>query len=442
MLNQFVRYTRCAELALEPLAAILRRDRHSAENNVIGADAGAVRPLASTRQHISDLIARSTSFEATRGILTKIEGAIDMLRLERYVDNSVSNDNLPGMKSLVRGGYYMLRPLLPVSFRKHLQRLALRDWDAIPFPKWPIDLTTEELIEATWRILLTASGTDKIPFIWFWPEGYLSACIMTHDVETEAGRDFCVTMMKMEQKFGIHSAFEVVPEERYPVPDQFLQEIRDQGCEVCVHGLNHDGRLFSSEAIFLERARRINEYAERWGAKGFRSPVMYRNLDWLHRLHFSYDMSIPNVGHLDPQRGGCCTVMPYFIGDILELPLTTIQDYSLFNILQQRSLDLWIEQTRAIQKKHGLISFIIHPDYVTEPWSSQIYERLLDRLSVLRADDSVWMALPRDVDTWWRARQEMRLVREGGVWRIEGPQAERAKVAYAALDKGSVVYHF
>jgi len=45
------------------------------------------------------------------------------------------------------------------------------------------------------------------------------------------------------------------------------------------------------------------------------------------------NMSVPNVGHLDAQLGGCCTVMPFYIGDILELPLTTTQDYSLFNIL-------------------------------------------------------------------------------------------------------------
>ena len=52
-------------------------------------------------------------------------------------------------------------------------------------------------------------------------------------------------------------------------------------------------------------------------------------------------MSVPNVAHLEPQRGGCCTVMPYFVGDVLELPLTTIQDYSLFHILGDYSTTLW-----------------------------------------------------------------------------------------------------
>jgi hypothetical protein len=246
--------------------------------------------------------------------------------------------------------------------------------------------------------------------------------------------------MRMERRIGLVSAFEVVPEERYPVPASYLQSIRDQGCEVCIHGLNHDGRLFTSEETFRARAPKINAYAEQWGARGFRSPVMYRNLDWLNALQFSYDMSVPNVGHLDPQRGGACTVLPYFIGDMLELPLTTIQDYSLFNIVQSRSIGLWQQQMQAIRARNGLISCIIHPDYVNQAWSSAVYERLLDHLAALREEHGVWLALPREVDDWWRARRDMRLVQADGGWSIHGPQSHRAKLAFAALDGERVVY--
>ena len=62
---------------------------------------------------------------------------------------------------------------------------------------------------------------------------------------------------------------------------------------------------------------------------------------------FAYDMSVPNVAHLDPQRGGCCTVMPYFIGKILEIPVTDVQDYTLFNILEDFSIELWKKQTAS-----------------------------------------------------------------------------------------------
>ena len=91
-------------------------------------------------------------------------------------------------------------------------------------------------------------------------------------------------------------------------------------------------------AAALQRARRINQYLRAFGAQGFRSGALYRNLNWYGALDISYDMSVPNVAHLEPQRGGCCTVMPYFIGDIVELPLTMTQDYSLFHIMEKYSM--------------------------------------------------------------------------------------------------------
>ena len=128
---------------------------------------------------------------------------------------------------------------------------------------------------------------------------------------------------------------------------------------------------------------------------------------------FSYDMSVPNIGHLDPQPGGCCTVMPYFVGKILELPVTTTQDYSLFNILGTHSLDLWQDQISQIMKQHGLISFIVHPDYLDTPEARDTYSSLLAHLVGLRLEQGLWIVLPGEVDTWWRQRSQMQLVPDG-----------------------------
>ena len=65
-------------------------------------------------------------------------------------------------------------------------------------------------------------------------------------------------------------------------------------------------------------------------------------------LDFQYDMSVPTVSRLEPQKGGCCTVTPYFVGNVLELPLTTIQDHGMFYILSERSIDLWKQQIEMI----------------------------------------------------------------------------------------------
>jgi hypothetical protein len=213
-----------------------------------------------------------------------------------------------------------------------------------------------------------------------------------------------------------------------------------RGFEVNVHDLQHDGRLYADRQEFLRRADRINHYVREFEAEGFRSGILYRNADWYDAFAFSYDMSIPNVAHLDPQRGGCCTVMPYFIGKIVELPLTCSQDYTLFQILDDYSIDLWKKQIALIRENHGIISFIVHPDYVIDERAQETYKALLCHLAALRADGSVWTALPRDVAKWWRERSNLELVQENGEWRVEGPGKERARVGYASLAGDAVTY--
>jgi hypothetical protein len=263
---------------------------------------------------------------------------------------------------------------------------------------------------------------------------------MTHDVEESIGRDMCEQLMDIDDSFGIKSAFQIVPEVRYQAAERLLESIRNRGFEVNVHDLNHDGSLFLEKREFLRRADRINKYAVTYRTEGFRAGAMYRNQDWYPAFDFSYDMSVPNVAHLEPQRGGCCTVMPYFIGKILELPLTTIQDYSLFHILSDYSIDLWKQQIDLILKRNGLVSFIIHPDYLIEQRARAVYSDLLRHLVRLREDQKLWIALPGEVNRWWRSRNQMNLVATGEGWRIEGPDCDRARVAHATLDGDRLRY--
>ncbi len=246
--------------------------------------------------------------------------------------------------------------------------------------------------------------------------------------------------MDMEDAYGIKGSFQIIPEQRYEVTDDFLNSIRRRGFEVVVHDLNHDGQLFRDKDQFLRRAQKINSYKQRFGASGFRAAVLYRKQLWLDALDFSYDMSVPNVAHLDPQRGGCCTVMPYFVGKILELPVTTTQDYTLFNILNDYSIDLWKKQINLIMEKHGLISVIVHPDYVGGPRERTVYEALLAHLADLRRKQGIWIATPGEVDRWWRQRAEMKLVKDDLGWHVEGAGNERARVAYASQDEGRLFY--
>jgi hypothetical protein len=365
---------------------------------------------------------------------------VDNLRRERYVNHTGAKQGRIVDHPAVRKAYYAVRDLLPVSIRRHLQKVYLGGWRKLQFPNWPVDFTVDNIHEEVLRLAMKAGGVRRVPFIWFWPQGAPSCLIMTHDVETAAGRDFTADLINLDHSYGIKASFQVIPEKRYEVPDEYVQHMRSRGFEFNVHDLNHDGQLYQERGLFLQRAQKINEYIKKFGAKGFRAGVMYRNLDWYDAYEFSYDMSMPNVAHLEPQRGGCCTVFPYFVGKILEIPLTTCQDYSLFQILNDYSIDLWKQQIALIRKRNGLISFIAHPDYLMNSQARRVYESLLGYLRQIVEHDKVWMALPGEVDQWWRARSQMKLVPAGDGWKIEGPDCDRARIAYATLDGDGIRY--
>jgi predicted ATP-grasp superfamily ATP-dependent carboligase len=364
---------------------------------------------------------------------------VENLRLERYV--GVANGSKKrASQAWGRNTYYVFRNFLPASWRRTIQRRYFRGWEKLAFPKWPVDRSVEWIMETLMALAVKARGLEKIPFIWFWPDGFQSCVSITHDVETSSGRDFCSALMDLDDSFGIKASFQIVPEGRYSVSEEFLNSIRRRGFEVNVHDYNHDGRLYTERREFLRRAARINEFARRFGAAGFRSGSLYRNLHWYDAFDFSYDMSVPNVGHLEAQRGGCCTIMPYFIGKILEIPLTTSQDYSLFYILGKNSIETWRMQLELIIEKHGLASFNIHPDYLVEEKARKVFANLLEYLSQIRCERRVWMALSGEADRWWRQRSAMRLMKQENGWRIEGDGKERARIAYASLCDDRLIY--
>jgi hypothetical protein len=359
---------------------------------------------------------------------------IENLRRERYRAEPTSGGNTSATNGTLRKFYYLFREWLPTSVRRGFQRAYFRNWKDLPFPAWPVDFTVDNLQSEFLRLLMEASGVKKAPFIWFWPQGAPNCLVLTHDVETSLGRDFSSQLMTLDDSYGFKASFQVIPEERYEVPDDYVRQIRSRGFEFNIHDLNHDGNLYRERAEFIRRIAKVNDYALKYGANGFRAGAMYRNQEWFDSFTFSYDMSVPNVAHLEPMRGGCCTTMPYFVGKILEIPLTATEDYSLFHILRDYSIDLWKQQMDLLSSRNGLMSFIIHPDYVIEQRARNVFERLLDYLQQRVARERIWAALPGDVDRWWRARSQMKLVPRGAGWEIVGPEKDRARLAYAVLD--------
>ena len=174
---------------------------------------------------------------------------VENLRLERY---RVENPNgLQGFASSkpIRELYYLIRNFLPVQVRRQLQRIYFQDWQRLPFPHWPVDTTVDRLHRRILRLTMEVAGIKKLPFIWFWPNAAPSCLVITHDVETSAGRDFTFELMDLDDSYGFKAAYQVVPERRYEVSDEYVATIRTRGCEFNIHDLNHDGRLYSERGI-------------------------------------------------------------------------------------------------------------------------------------------------------------------------------------------------
>lgn len=442
MNQHFLDYYRCPE----PYATFQMKEPLSEDSGYFrwGQDTICYgRTANGVRAHHADAIAfdaenDSDAYESQAICPFNPDEVIENLQRERYS----AHFREPGRLShtLLRKAYYLLRPYMSVSVRKRLQKIHLRNWDRISFPEWPVDFTVDRVHRKLMALQMRAHGVTRIPFIWFWPEHYESCLIITHDVEDTIGKEFCSQMMDMDESFGFRSSFQVVPEDRYSVPKEFLDLIAKRGFEVNVHDLKHDGRLYAEYKEFLRRAERINQYGREFGACGFRSGILYRNADWYGALDFLYDMSIPNVAHLDPQRGGCCTVMPYFIGKMIEVPVTCTQDYTLFHILKEFSIDLWKRQIELIRTQHGLVSILVHPDYITESRPQQVYRTLLSYLAKSRDKHRMWAPLPKQVAEWWQLRSRMELVCKDGEWRVEGPGKERARIAFACADGENISY--
>ena len=297
--------------------------------------------------------------------------------------------------------FYRVRALTPARVRLAARRLLIRAQGLPDFPAWPVDRSVGRLLRFYVRCALRAGRREEGEFLWFWPDRHQAAVILTHDVENDEGVRRTLEIADLEEKHGFRSSFNFGA--WYQIDPGILRELVDRGFEVGFHGLDHDRTLFSDRRIFEERLPRLAQVAEQLGAVGFRSPSTHRVFSWLAELPVEYDCTIPNSDPYEPQPGGCCSLHPFFVGSVVELPYTLPQDHTLLTLLGHRSPELWLEQAAAIEREHGLIQCVSHPDpgYLGDADKRAVYAEFLRGL----ADRShLWRALPREVASWWRRR--------------------------------------
>jgi len=366
-------------------------------------------PPASSPERVGEVVA---SFSATGGhpaalrfdartgsafARFDIGGAYDGYVFERWIETRPNRR----LSQRQLNAFYRVKPLIPRLAQLHARRLLIR-WQGLPrFPEWPIDLSVARLVRFYAFCVLLAQGRTEASFRWFWPSTFRAAVVLTHDVEGEEGLRLAIAVADVEQELGFRSSFNLGA--WYRVDPGLLRELTSRGFEIGVHGLRHDRSLFASREAFEAQQERLGELISRFDARGFRSPSTHRVMQWLGELPVDYDCSVPHSDPFEPQPGGCCSLWPFFIDRVVELPYTLPQDHSLFTLLRHKTPQLWIEQAARIEAQYGLIQCVSHPDpgYLGD---SRNRARYAEFLRAIADRPQVWKALPREVASWWRER--------------------------------------
>lgn len=246
-----------------------------------------------------------------------------------------------------------------------------------------------------------------------WPDGKRFALVLTHDVETAAGRDKCLKVMGIEKSLGFRSSFNFVAED-YESPPELRREIETEGFEVAIHGLRHNDNIFRSKHIFDRDSAAVNRYLSEWECAGFRSPKMFHNLEWIHDLKILYDSSTFDTDPFEPQPDNLRTIFPVWMSGnngngYVELPYTLPQDFTLFVLMKEKDDRIWRQKLDWIAEKGGMALVITHPDYMVfdnerrraDSYPSDLYINFLNYVKE-KYEGQYWSVLPKDIAGYWK----------------------------------------
>ena len=177
--------------------------------------------------------------------------------------------------------------------------------------------------------------------------------------------------------------------------------------------MTHDASLYSSEIEFHRQVVRINQVLKEWHAVGFRSPSMYRNLEWLTHLDIAYDASTFDTDPFEPQPDGAKTIFPFRVQyangkkGYIELPYTLPQDFTLFVLFKQRDISIWVKKLDWLASHGGMVLMNVHPDYLNfsvphqlENYPASYYRKFLEYI-LTEYKDMYWHALPKEMAEFW-----------------------------------------
>ena len=99
------------------------------------------------------------------------------------------------------------------------------------------------------------------------------------------------------------------------------------------------------------------------------------------------------------------SVFPFQMGKLLELPYTLAQDYTLLELLQESTPQIWQAKVDYLRNVHGMMLLDTHSDYLLLGKNLEVYRKFLDGMAEQK--DTLFHALPSEVGAWWQKRSAM-----------------------------------
>ena len=319
--------------------------------------------------------------------------------------------------------------IVPVFIRNPIFEFIKKRKKVPEFPEWPVD-STVDLLRYAYLMLIKRKTFEKIPYIGFWPDKKDFAICLTHDLETETSFDNIEAMRVIERKYGFKSTWNVLCK-RYEIDFEKLKKLEKEGCEIALHGYNHDGKMpYLSNKKIDKRINKCLFKLKDFKVDSFRSAQLQRNEKFLKYIskYFICDSSVPDTEFKSAfaMKSGCCTVFPFMIDGMVEIPLTVPQDFRLIYTLKLNDEDylkLWKDKIDHIKELGGIVSIVTHPDdYISgnERYLT-LYDKTLEYLSKL---EKFYHDTQINIAKWWLERNNCKI--DGG--KITG--SERATTTY------------
>jgi hypothetical protein len=148
---------------------------------------------------------------------------------------------------------------------------------------------------------------------------------------------------------------------------------------------------------------------------------MLHKLDWFHELDIEYDTSTFDTDPFEPEPEGHHTIFPFWVrrpaslnsqlstlndsnGGYVELPYTLPQDFTLFLLFREQTIDIWLRKLDWIAQHGGMALVDVHPDYLCfdgampgpREYPVAHYKSLLEYVS-RQYEGAFWNTTPRKV---------------------------------------------